>query len=109
LQAYAEGFEILKAFTAVPAPRHAPDRGGVASRFGRSFVDCSIWPSAALRSWIRLLEHIKATSRIRGEGRWTVLEAIEENVAAPVTALSLFARFTSRQDDPSDKMIAALR
>jgi len=39
-----------------------------------------------------------------------VLEAIEENVPAPVTALSLFARFTSRQDDSfAMKMIARLR
>jgi 6-phosphogluconate dehydrogenase len=39
-----------------------------------------------------------------------VLEAMEENVPAPVTALSLFARFASRQDDSfAMKMIAALR
>jgi 6-phosphogluconate dehydrogenase len=45
-----------------------------------------------------------------GEGRWTVLEAIEESVPAPITALSLFMRFASRQDESyAAKVIAALR
>jgi 6-phosphogluconate dehydrogenase len=45
-----------------------------------------------------------------GEGRWTVLAAIDEDVPAPVTALSLFARFASRQDESfAAKVIAALR
>jgi 6-phosphogluconate dehydrogenase len=45
-----------------------------------------------------------------GEGRWTVQEAIERNVPAPVLMLSLFARVASRQDSSfSAKVIAALR
>jgi 6-phosphogluconate dehydrogenase len=45
-----------------------------------------------------------------GEGRWTVEEAIEKEVPAPVLTLSLFARYASRQDNSfSAKMIAALR
>jgi len=45
-----------------------------------------------------------------GEGRWTVEEAIERSVPVPVLKLSLFARFTSRQEDSfSAKVIAALR
>ena len=45
-----------------------------------------------------------------GEGRWTVEEAIERSVPVPVLMLSLFARFTSRQEDSfSAKVIAALR
>jgi 6-phosphogluconate dehydrogenase len=56
------------------------------------------------------LDHIKGYVADSGEGRWTVLEAMEENVPAPVTALSLFARYASRQDDSfAMKMIAALR
>ena len=56
------------------------------------------------------LEHIAGWVADSGEGRWTVLEAIEEDVPAPVTALSLFARFVSRQDDSyAMKLIAALR
>jgi 6-phosphogluconate dehydrogenase len=45
-----------------------------------------------------------------GEGRWTLLAAVDEDVPAPVTALSLFARFASRQDESfAAKVIAALR
>ena len=45
-----------------------------------------------------------------GEGRWTVFEAINENVPAPTIAASLFARFASRQEDAfAMKVIAALR
>ena len=45
-----------------------------------------------------------------GEGRWTVEEAIERSVPVPVLMLSLFARFTSRQEDSfSAKVIAALQ
>ena len=45
-----------------------------------------------------------------GEGRWTIAEAINENVPAPVIAASLFARFASRDDIKfSAKVAAALR
>jgi 6-phosphogluconate dehydrogenase len=45
-----------------------------------------------------------------GEGRWTVADAIDHNVPAPVITLSLLARFTSRQEESySAKVTAALR
>ena len=45
-----------------------------------------------------------------GEGRWTILEAMELDVPTPVITLSLLARFASRRDDSfSAKVIAALR
>jgi len=45
-----------------------------------------------------------------GEGRWTVIEAINEDVPAPTITLSLLARFESRQQESfSAKVIAALR
>ena len=45
-----------------------------------------------------------------GEGRWTVQQAIETGVSAPVIALSLLRRFRSREKDSfSDKVLAALR
>ncbi|MCH8921502.1 MAG: 6-phosphogluconate dehydrogenase, partial [Chloroflexi bacterium] len=76
---------------------------------------------SVVRSW--LLELAESAfdkdpdlSKIRGyvddsgEGRWTVFEAINENVAAPTIAASLFARFVSRQEDSfAMKVIAALR
>jgi len=45
-----------------------------------------------------------------GEGRWTVQQAIDTGISAPVIALSLMRRFRSRkQDSFSDKVVAALR
>jgi 6-phosphogluconate dehydrogenase len=45
-----------------------------------------------------------------GEGRWTVQEAIDRSVPAPVITLSLLQRFRSRQEENfGDKVIAALR
>jgi 6-phosphogluconate dehydrogenase len=56
------------------------------------------------------LASIKGYVEDSGEGRWTVEEAIEKSVPAPVLMLSLFARFASRQEDSfSAKVIAALR
>jgi 6-phosphogluconate dehydrogenase len=105
-QAYAEGFEILNA-----------------SPFDLDLRQIShLWnQGSVVRSW--LLELAESAfdkdpdlSKIRGyvedsgEGRWTVFEAINENVAAPTIAASLFARFVSRQEDSfAMKVIAALR
>ncbi|MEE9276923.1 MAG: 6-phosphogluconate dehydrogenase, partial [Dehalococcoidia bacterium] len=106
LQAYAEGFEILEA-----------------SQFDLDMRQlAALWNhGSVVRSW--LLELAESAfdkdpdlSNIRGyvddsgEGRWTVFEAINENVPAPAIAASLFARFASRQDDSfAMRMIAALR
>ncbi len=106
LQAYAEGFEILEA-----------------SQFDLNLHQLArLWNhGSVVRSWLlELAESAFANdpdlSNIRGyvedsgEGRWTVFEAINENVPAPAIALSLFARFASRQEDSfAMKLIAALR
>jgi 6-phosphogluconate dehydrogenase len=56
------------------------------------------------------LEKISGYVEDSGEGRWTVQQAIETGVSAPVIALSLFQRFLSRQTDPfSLRVLAALR
>jgi 6-phosphogluconate dehydrogenase len=108
LQAYGEGFEILGGSKLFP---HL-DLHQIAS----------VWRNGSVvRSWLLdlaeralaadpKLEQIKGYVQDSGEGRWTVLEAIEEDVPAPMTALALFARFSSRQDESfAMKMIAALR
>ncbi len=106
LQAYAEGFEILN------ASQFELDLHQLAALWNHGSV---------VRSW--LLELAESAfdkdpdlSKIRGyvedsgEGRWTVFEAINENVPAPAIAASLFARFVSRQEDSfAMKVIAALR
>jgi 6-phosphogluconate dehydrogenase len=106
MQAYAEGFEILQ------KSRYDYDLRAI----------CSLWnQGSVVRSWLlelaertfekdANLESIQGYVEDSGEGRWTVLEAIEEDVAANVIAGSLFARFTSRQPDSfSMKVLAALR
>jgi len=106
LQAYAEGFEILK------ASDYPYDLSKLAHLWNQGSV---------VRSWLlelaeRAFEKDPALDRIRGwvedsgEGRWTVLEAIDRNVPAEVLTLSLLNRFRSRQDDSfRDRVIAALR
>ena len=106
LQAYGEGFEILK------RSEFDLDLPAVAEVWRRGSV---------VRSWLldllaRALEADPSLERIAGyvedsgEGRWTVQAAMDEDVPAPVTALSLFARFASRQDESfAAKVIAALR
>jgi 6-phosphogluconate dehydrogenase len=107
MQAYAEGFEILKA-----------------SEFDVDLTEISgIWRyGSVVRSWLlellhRAFEdegadlpHIAGYVEDSGEGRWTVFEAINESVPAPVISASLFARFASRQDESfAAKVNAALR
>ena len=106
LQAYGEGFELLK------ASGFDLDLGKIAHLWNQGSV---------VRSWLLELAEsafnkdpelasIKGYVEDSGEGRWTVLEAVERDVPASVLTLSLFARFASRQEDSfSAKVIAALR
>jgi 6-phosphogluconate dehydrogenase len=56
------------------------------------------------------LEHIAGYVEDSGEGRWTVFEAINESVPAPVISAALYARFASREDESfAAKINAALR
>jgi 6-phosphogluconate dehydrogenase len=106
MQSFAEGFEILN------ASEFDLDLRGVAALWQHGSV---------VRSWLldlleRALEAAPGLAGIRGyvedsgEGRWTVLNAIDENVPAPAITLSLFARFASRQEESfAAKVNAALR
>ena len=106
LQAYAEGFELLK------ASDYELDLGKISHLWNQGSV---------VRSWLlelaeRAFAHNGDLDAIRdfvedsGEGRWTVQEAIDKSVPAPVITLSLIARFRSRQASSfSAKVIAALR
>lgn len=106
LQAYGEGFEIMKAS---PFPL---DLGQIADLWLHGSVVRS-WLLELLADAYRQnpdLKHIRGFVEDSGEGRWTVQEALNENVPAPVITLSLLARFQSRQDESySAKVIAALR
>jgi 6-phosphogluconate dehydrogenase len=107
MQAYAEGFDIMNA-----------------SEFDLDLHEIAgIWRyGSVVRSWLlellhsaleaegNELEHIAGYVEDSGEGRWTVFEAINESVPAPVISAALYARFASRQDESfAAKINAALR
>jgi 6-phosphogluconate dehydrogenase len=107
MQAYAEGFEIMH------ASEYDLDLHEIAG----------IWRyGSVVRSWLLELLHssfeqhgsglgdIAGYVQDSGEGRWTIEEAINEDVPVPVIAAALFARFSSRQDESfAAKVSAALR
>jgi len=107
LQAYAEGFALLEA----------------ADEFGLDLHQIAqLWNhGSVVRSWLLELaelalaepDHfrgIKGYVEDSGEGRWTVQESVERAVATPVITASLFARFTSRDDERmAARIVAALR
>ncbi|MDP9411420.1 MAG: decarboxylating 6-phosphogluconate dehydrogenase, partial [Actinomycetota bacterium] len=106
LQAYAEGFEILQ------KSRYDYDLRALSSLWNQGSVVRSWLLELAERAFEKdaNLESVRGYVEDSGEGRWTVLEAIEEDVPANAITGSLFARFASRQDDSfAMKVIAALR
>jgi 6-phosphogluconate dehydrogenase len=107
MQAYAEGFEVMNS-----------------SEFELDLEEIAgIWRyGSVVRSWLLDLLHdafgqhggdlgdIAGYVEDSGEGRWTIFEAINENVPAPVISAALYARFASRQDESfAAKVNAALR
>jgi 6-phosphogluconate dehydrogenase len=107
MQAYAEGFEIMHASS------YELDLAGISELWMQGSVVRS-WllelAGRAFRANGPDLEHLKGFVADSGEGRWTVQEAIDHDVPAPVITLSLLTRFRSRQDDSyGAKVLAALR
>ena len=106
MQAYAEGFEIMH------ASEYDLDEGKIAKLWMQGSV---------VRSWLLELlglafdadpglDSIRGYVEDSGEGRWTVEQAIDTAVPAPVIALSLMLRQRSRQEDSyGAKVLAALR
>ena len=107
MQSYAEGFEIMH------ASEYPLDLEAIAKAWMHGTV---------IRSWLLELAglafeqngtdlaDIKGWVADSGEGRWTVQDAIDHDVPAPIITLSLLARFSSRQDESySAKVLAALR
>jgi len=107
MQAYAEGFEIMS-----EAPEFDLDLHEIAA----------IWRyGSVVRSWLLELaeralrpgsgfENVEAVVVDSGEGRWTVEEAIDRGVSAPVISSALFARFASQKKDAYGlRLVSALR
>ena len=92
----------------VPA-RPRGDREAVEPRLGRALVAARAG-RARVHGTARTSTHLKGWVADSGEGRWTVQEAIDRDVPAPVITLSLLTRFRSRQEDSyGAKVLAALR
>ena len=107
MQAYAEGFDVMNS-----------------SEFDLDLHEIAgIWRyGSVVRSWLlellyaaleaegNDLKHIAGYVEDSGEGRWTIFEAINESVPAPVISAALFARFASREEESfAAKINAALR
>ncbi len=107
MQAYAEGFEIMH------ASEYPLDLAAIADLWMQGSVVRSWLLELAARAFKANgpdLEHIKGYVADSGEGRWTVQDAIDHDVPAPIITLSLLMRFRSRQDDSyGAKVLAALR
>ena len=106
MQAYAEGFEILE------KSRYEIDLRAVADLWMHGSVVRSWLLELAERAFAEdpHLDSIKGYVNDSGEGRWTVFESIDLDVAAPTIYMALAMRFISRQDDTfANKMLAALR
>jgi 6-phosphogluconate dehydrogenase len=107
MQAYAEGFEILHASS------YELDLAAISELWMQGSVVRS-WllelAGRAFRANGQDLDNLKGFVADSGEGRWTVQEAIDHDVPAPIITLSLLARLRSRQDDSyGAKVLAALR
>jgi 6-phosphogluconate dehydrogenase len=106
MQGYAEGFELMSK-----------------SNFNLDLAKIAhLWmQGSVVRSWLLelsasalkedpKLQNIKGYVQDSGEGRWTVLEALERAVPVPTLAAALFTRYRSRQEESfAEKMLAAMR
>jgi 6-phosphogluconate dehydrogenase len=107
MQAYAEGFEILKAKEQFDLDLH-----NVAEiwRFGTVIRSWLLDLTASALAEDQDLSDIKGYVQDSGEGRWTVFDSIDLDVPAPVITLALQMRFVSRQAESyAAKLLAALR
>jgi 6-phosphogluconate dehydrogenase len=115
MQAFAEGFDIMKnrASQKLPADeRYDLNLADIAEAWRRGSVVTS-WlldlTASALAKDAKL-EHFSGNVEDSGEGRWTIEAAIEEAVPADVLAASLFVRFRSRQQHTfAEKVLSAMR
>jgi len=115
MQAYAEGFDILKNKNSKELPedqRFDLNMGDIAEVWRRGSV-VSSWLldlTAQALAKDEALDAFSGDVADSGEGRWTIDAAVEEAVPVPVLAASLFARFRSRQSHTfGEKMLSAMR
>jgi 6-phosphogluconate dehydrogenase len=107
MQAYAEGFELMRCKTEMNL-----DVAQIAEiwRYGSVVRSWLLDLTATVLKENPTLHGIAAYVPDSGEGRWTVVEAIDLAVSLPVITAALQARFRSRDDEPfSDKLLASMR
>ncbi|HWU55471.1 MAG TPA: hypothetical protein VN175_08210, partial [Rhizomicrobium sp.] len=115
MQAYAEGFDIMRGRNSDKLPED--------ERFDINVADVAeVWRrGSVVASWLLdltaialaksgTLEDFSGKVDDSGEGRWTVQAAVDEAVAAPVITAALYARFRSRSDNTfGEKLLSAMR
>jgi 6-phosphogluconate dehydrogenase len=115
MQAYGEGFDILRNASSQELPpehRYELDLAGIAELWRRGSVVSSWLLDLAAMALAESPQLAEYTGFVHdsGEGRWTVTAALEEAVPADVLSASLYARFRSRQEHTfSEKMLSAMR
>ncbi|MDZ7696353.1 MAG: decarboxylating 6-phosphogluconate dehydrogenase [Deltaproteobacteria bacterium] len=108
MQAYAEGFQILESSPYADSLNYAEvahlwNQGSVVRSWLLELAEAAFSKDAKLTD-------IRGVVEDSGEGRWTVDQAIDAGVSAPIITLSLMNRFRSRDENPfSDRVLAALR
>ena len=115
MQAYAEGFDILKGKSSDKLPED--------KRFDLNLTDIAeVWRrGSVISSWLldltaiglakdQMLEHFTGSVADSGEGQWTIDAAMEEKVPANVLTAALYARYRSRVEHTfGDKLLSAMR
>ena len=115
MQAYAEGFDVLKNASSDTLPQD--------HRFDLDLTDIAeVWRrGSVISSWLLdltasaltkdpQLDNFQGVVQDSGEGRWTIMAAIEEAVPADVLSAALYTRFRSRRDHTfAEKILSAMR
>jgi 6-phosphogluconate dehydrogenase len=115
MQAYAEGFDILRGARGDevdPDIRYTLNLAAIAELWRRGSVVASWLLDLTASALVETPDLDRYTGYVQdsGEGRWTIQAAIEEAVPAPVLSEALFARFRSRQQHTfGEKMLSAMR
>ena len=115
MQAYAEGLDILVNATSsalAAEHRYELDVAGIAELWRRGSVVSSWLLDLTAQALVEnpTLSNYTGVVQDSGEGRWTVMAAVEEGVPADVLSASLYARFRSRQDHTfAEKVLSAMR
>jgi 6-phosphogluconate dehydrogenase len=115
MQAYAEGLDIFRNATSKDLPeelRYDLDLAGITELWRRGSVVSSWLLDLTAQALVEdpTLSHYTGYVQDSGEGRWTIMAAVEEGVPADVLSSALYVRFRSRQEHTfAEKVLSAMR